>query len=552
MTTPEDQEQSLPPVQVVVRVRPCFDDETSCLSCGSGLVRLNGEGEELKDSIADRDCRRVRRPQEFRFSTVFGPSSNQEEVFSDLQMEQFISKVVEGYHATVFAYGQTGSGKTYTMEGYQYRAQADSPQVCIDETAPERLGVIPRALRQLFAKIEHSEESTEDRPDSFSVRISFLQIYQEKIYDLLNPAPFLQGVGTDEGLRLRWDAVRDCFFVENLFEYQCASADDALRYYHAGVQRKQMASTAMNIASSRSHSVLILSLLRRSQLLGEGVEGGIAEVTSNLTLVDLAGSEKAAANENNAERFKEAVNINQSLFVLRRVITALSRNADEHVPYRESKLTSLLQHAIGGKGFMIMLACLAPADKYYEDNLSTLQYAAQAALIRGEPVINLDPKDRLIAELTQQLHAAHDYILQQMGLKELPEELQQIPSTKGRNGLSIGRCSFPSRRDQDRGQKERRRIPIPRPRPDSTRDTTPADAFQKSASTSELCQETSQSADPERRRKRLPRTYSWDTRRDPRLQLEKQLKEAEAETQQLEEQLQEALRRRHSAKSFRL
>eukprot|EP00434_Breviolum_minutum_P040442 symbB.v1.2.035936.t2/scaffold4956.1/size32453/3 len=546
MSIPQEQEQSLPAVQVVVRIRPSLDSDDSrseLLSSGNGFVRLNAE-DAWEDNIADRDCRRIRRPQEFRFSSVFGPSTTQEEVFSGLKMDQLITKVVEGYHATVFAYGQTGSGKTHTMEGYRYRAQADTPQVCIEETAPERLGVIPRALHTLFAKIKHLEESTES--ESFRLRISFLQIYQEKIYDLLNPTLFVSQ-GSEDGLRLRWDAVRG-FFVENLFEYQCTSAEDALQYYHAGVQRKQMASTAMNIASSRSHSVLILSLLRRSQL-DEDAEGPCKSVISNLTLVDLAGSEKAAAtNESNAERFKEAVNINQSLFVLRRVITALSRNADEHVPYRESKLTSLLQHALGGKGFMVMLACLAPLDKYYEDNLSTLQYAAQAAMIKNEPVINVDPKDQLIEELRQQLHAAHEYILQQMNLEELPEELR----TKVRHvksAPSAPSCPFPSRR-QDRGQKEDvRRLP----RPKSWRSDIMADGFRKSASVSEVCQETkekekSQSADPEKStRKRLPRTYSWDTRKDPNLHLQKQLKEAEAQTKLLEEQLQDALKSRRQS-----
>ncbi|CAK9030245.1 Kinesin-like protein KIF3A (Microtubule plus end-directed kinesin motor 3A) [Durusdinium trenchii] len=452
MPTSEAQEPSLPPVQVVVRIRPSLDSEeveVPLLRGEGGTVRLSAE-ENCEENIADRDCRRVRKPQDFRFSSVFGPSTSQEEVYQGLNIDELIAKVAEGYHATVFAYGQTGSGKTYTMEGYRYRVHADGPQVCIDETTPESLGVIPRALRKLFAHLEHLQES--DAETESSVSISFLQIYQEKIYDLLNPAPLPQGVGPQEdaGLRLRWDSLRECFFVENLFVYQCATADDALRYYNAGVHRKQMATTSMNIASSRSHTVLMLSLQRRSHVPGDD-QGVLKEVTSNLTLVDLAGSEKAAASEA-AERFKEAVNINQSLFVLRRVITALSRSGrDEHVPYRESKLTSLLQHAIGGKGFMVMLACLSPANKFYEENLSTLQYASQAALIQNEPVINLDPKDRLIEQLQQQLLAAHEYILQHMGLEELPEELRansvrpvkvhKMSSGKA-SGFSLDRADF--------------------------------------------------------------------------------------------------------------
>ncbi|CAE7673266.1 KIN12C, partial [Symbiodinium necroappetens] len=156
-----------------------------------------------------------------------------------------MQKVAAGYHATVFAYGQTGSGKTYTMEGYRYRpdakaAEAGKPQVCVHTTTPERLGVIPRVLQKLFGYVEKLQREVDDNGETFSVSISFLQIYQERIYDLLNPAPVLpQGFGQaeDSGLRLRWDAAGEHFYVENLFVYQCTSAEDALKFYNAGVQR---------------------------------------------------------------------------------------------------------------------------------------------------------------------------------------------------------------------------------------------------------------------------------------------------------------------------
>merc|ERR1719424_2399774 len=138
---------------------------------------------------------------------------------------------------------------------------------------------------------------------------------------------------------------------------------------------------------------------------GAAVEGGSSspfrEVISNLVLVDLAGSERISSSHTHGkERFKEAVNINQSLFALRKVVTALSKETrSDHIPYRDSKLTSMLQHCIGGNSFMLMLACLSPADRHYDENQSTLAYATQAALIRAQPVINLEPKDRLIQQL---------------------------------------------------------------------------------------------------------------------------------------------------------
>ncbi|CAE7828601.1 KIF3A [Symbiodinium sp. CCMP2456] len=522
-----------------------------------------------------------------------------------------MQKVAAGYHATVFAYGQTGSGKTYTMEGYRYRpdakaAEAGKPQVCVHSTTPERLGVIPRVLQKLFGYVDKLQREVDDIGETFSVSISFLQIYQERIYDLLNPAPVLpQGFGQaeDSGLRLRWDAAREHFYVENLFVYQCTSAEDALKFYNAGVQRKQMASTAMNIASSRSHTVLMLTLRRRSVLaetsdLGSGE--AVREVMSHLALVDLAGSEKAAAaNEGNPERFKEAVNINQSLFVLRRVITALSRRdssheEDTHIPYRESKLTSLLQHAIGGKGFMVMLACLSPADRSYEENLSTLQYAAQAALIKNEPTINLDPKDRLIQQLQQQLREAHAFILEKMGLQELPPELRRNslpaprprraqarsmsagPLSKAKEVTSAAPSSAPeSRRRSERslergkaedppkfgseGEKRHRLPPIPSQRsagadlamyrlssPSQSRGSRMKHSL--SVESHDVVDSPVRSAlaaenpRPQVRSRGLPRTCSWESRKGK--DLESQLKEAEAATQALEAKLRDALRRK--------
>ena len=205
----------------------------------------------------------------------------------------------------------------------------------------------------------------------------------------------------------------------------------------------QVASTTMNVASSRSHTLLVLTLLRREGEKAE--EGGTTpgrpcrpcqEVVSQLSLIDLAGSERSVANilagreAKGTTRFQEAVNVNQSLFVLRRVITALSKreaNPREpqsvHIPYRESKLTSLLQNSLGGNSYLVMFACLAPSDRQDDENLSTLQYASQAACIRNQPVVNLDPKDQLIQQLEARLAVAHDYLRRVLQLSELPEDL---------------------------------------------------------------------------------------------------------------------------------
>jgi kinesin family protein 1 len=280
--------------------------------------------------------------------------------------------------------------------------------------------------------------------------MSFLQIYKERIYDLLLPPK-----SDDAGLRLRQDPALSQFYPEGLTEVECADADTVFRSYSAGLQHRNVAATARNTHSSRSHAILSLAVTRSSPVRGKAC-GVLQEVKSVLTFVDLAGSERACAD---ASRMQEAANINQSLFVLRKVVACLtgeragdfgraqqsgtrkrrpvpgswslsastgqlcqaqtSREArhepespatqhrrmigeGEHVPFRESKLTSLLQHAFGGNSFLLMIACLSPLDQNFDENLSTLKYAAQTMNIRNEPVVNLEPKDQLIQELQRE------------------------------------------------------------------------------------------------------------------------------------------------------
>lgn len=497
----EDEPDVVPAVQVCVRVRPLLPWElaeglkstsltlrqSDSAGSRSKITLTPTEGKQDED-LADRDCRRARKAQEFGFNAVFGPESSQQEVWDNLRLDHLVDKVLQGYYATLFAYGQTGSGKTYTMEGYTYgqnrsaavQGGSSGPRARLQETPADQLGLVPRALKDLFAKVEALASASED--DSFRVQVSFLQIYQEKIFDLLNATSYLPGSSSrsedmakpqDLGLRLRWDAAKERFFVENLFEYECSSFEDALGHYSAGVQRKHMASTTMNSASSRSHSLLVLTLIRTSVISGlDGRAAGTQVQKSSLSLVDLAGSERAATtSEGQAERFKEAVNINQSLFALRRVITALSRrdtrneDAEQHIPYRDSKLTSLLQHAIGGKGFMVMMACLSPADSYFEENLSTLQYATEAAMIKNDPVVELDPKDQLILDLRHQLQAAHAFILKSMELTELPEELVNAAQQMAMRRTAVRRRSGSKEPNKASQRKQQRDSSGERPPP---------------------------------------------------------------------------------------
>lgn len=470
----------IPPVQVCIRVRPPLDSESadghvSLLEFESGkssivtLLPRESVETQREQVPADHSCTtssssRSMTPRTFQFNTVCGPETSQQHVWDQSRLSEVVGKIVDGFHATVFAYGQTGSGKTHTMEGLTSNncngstlsTDARRSRVCELSRESEHIGIVPRAVHELFRRVDdlRGQAAASAQDDvMFSVKVSFLQIYKERIYDLLNSESLKAGRRGEDGpgLRLRWDAAKASFFVENLFEYECASVEDVMQQYASGTLSKQVASTAMNIASSRSHTIFTMTLTQRTLLAQGGSsrhdDAPFRQVVSSLTLVDLAGSERASGvdrfkevvgaclggtNESAADRFKEAVNINQSLFALRRVVTALSQQIDGveehmHVPYRDSKLTSLLQHALGGNSYTLMLACLSPLDKYYDENLSTLQYAAQAARIKNQPRINVDLKDHLIHELQQQLHAAHDYILSQMGFDELPPELKAKP-----------------------------------------------------------------------------------------------------------------------------
>jgi hypothetical protein len=183
--------------------------------------------------------------------------------------------------------------------------------------------------------------------------------------------------------------------------FECTSASDLLNLFHSGLRSKVVASHNLNNASSRSHSIFTITV--------ETVDPSNLDnvVTSKLQLVDLAGSEKISASGTTGYTAKESIEINKSLFVLRKVINRLSDSKGGvginegafHVPYRDSKLTSLLKQSLGGNSFCLMIACISPADKFYEESLSTLNYASRAANICNQPIKNTDPKIKIISEL---------------------------------------------------------------------------------------------------------------------------------------------------------
>lgn len=298
--------------------------------------------------------------------------ATQEDVYNSLG-EEFLDHNFEGYHTCIFAYGQTGSGKSYTMMG-----------------TPDQPGLIPRTCEDLFERIEAAQSETPNI--SYGVRVSYFEVYNEHVRDLLVPVipnqpPYY--------LKIR-ESPTEGPYVKDLTEVPVRNIDEILRYMTKGDKSRTTASTKMNDTSSRSHAVFTIML---KQIHHDMETDETTERSSRIRLVDLAGSERAKATEATGQRLREGSNINKSLTTLGRVIAALAdpkagrggkggRGKDMVVPYRDSILTWLLKDSLGGNSKTAMIACIAPSD--YDETLSTLRYADQAKRIRTRAVVNQD------------------------------------------------------------------------------------------------------------------------------------------------------------------
>ena len=330
------------------------------------------------------------------------------------------------------------------MEGYQYTATGSdsSPKVNFD-VQDERLGLMPRAIHELFDAVQKQKTSgpaatagaaPSEKLESVRVRCSYIQIYMEKVFDLLAPGGARVERGGDTAgrawhssdkasrqRRVRWDTRRG-FFVENLEWVECSDAEQCLKALHAGVRNKIMASHMQNEASSRSHCIFQVEVEQTketgAEAAGVHVSGASERVLSTLSLVDLAGSERQASTGARGAALKESIEINTSLFVLRKVIQALAGDggrrggATPHIPFRDSKLTSLLKHSLGGNSHTLMIACCSPSDAYVDENASTLEYASTAKRIANRPVVNEDANTRLIRKLKEQILSLKEQLAQ--------------------------------------------------------------------------------------------------------------------------------------------
>ncbi|XP_067220113.1 kinesin-like protein KIF1A isoform X2 [Chanodichthys erythropterus] len=341
----------------------------------------------------------------------------QKQVYKDIG-EEMLLHAFEGYNVCIFAYGQTGAGKSYTMMGKQEKDQE---------------GIIPLLCEDLFTKISDNN----DNNMSYSVEVSYMEIYCERVRDLLNPK-------NKGNLRVREHPLMGPY-VEDLSKLAVTSYNDIQDLMDSGNKARTVAATNMNETSSRSHAVFNIIFTQKRH---DGETENTSEKVSKISLVDLAGSERADSTGAKGTRLKEGANINKSLTTLGKVISALAemdsapnknkkkKKVESFIPYRDSVLTWLLRENLGGNSRTAMVAALSPADINYDETLSTLRYADRAKQIRCNAVINEDPNNRLVRELKDEVARLKDLLYAQ-GLGDIIETYRaQAPGISALKYLS--------------------------------------------------------------------------------------------------------------------
>ncbi|XP_065186569.1 kinesin-like protein KIF15 [Sycon ciliatum] len=388
---PDQPDGSDDSIKVFVRVRPF-------LSGTDGSSDLDRQECLQVDSLNSVTMLSKPEPKVFTFDRVAGPQTTQEEVFGVVG-RTIVESCMQGYNGTIFAYGQTGSGKTFTMIG-----PSDDGQLSM-----KLRGVIPRTLDYLFSLINREHQKRGDLVQ-FLCKTSFLEIYNEQVFDLLDTASV--------GLHLR-ENIKRGVYVDGITEKPVASAKEAFDVLSGGWSNRRVAATSMNRESSRSHAVFTLTVESKVK----ESPGAAAKIkTSQLHLVDLAGSERQRDTHAVGTRLKEAGNINRSLSTLGNVIMALVDQAhgkSRHVPYRDSKLTFLLRDSLGGNSKTFIIANVSMASKCFGETLSTLSFARRAKMIRNRAIVNEDT----LGNVTQL----------QLEIKKLKEELNQMKAGIIRN-----------------------------------------------------------------------------------------------------------------------
>ncbi|XP_074820359.1 kinesin-like protein KIF1A isoform X8 [Natator depressus] len=381
-------------VKVAVRVRPFNSREMGRDS--KCIIQMTGNTTTIVNPKQPKEM-----PKSFSFDYSYWSHTtpedinyaSQKQVYQDIG-EEMLQHAFEGYNVCIFAYGQTGAGKSYTMMGRQEKDQQ---------------GIIPQLCEDLFSRIN---DTTNDNM-SYSVEVSYMEIYCERVRDLLNPK-------NKGNLRVREHPLLGPY-VEDLSKLAVTSYNDIQDLMDSGNKARTVAATNMNETSSRSHAVFNIIFTQKRHDAETDVT---TEKVSKISLVDLAGSERADSTGAKGTRLKEGANINKSLTTLGKVISALAemdsgpnknkkKKKTDFIPYRDSVLTWLLRENLGGNSRTAMVAALSPADINYDETLSTLRYADRAKQIRCNAVINEDPNNKLIRELKDEVARLRDLLYAQ-------------------------------------------------------------------------------------------------------------------------------------------
>ena len=354
-------------VKVVVRCRPLSQGEMS--DGKKGIVNMDTKLGQIAIKNPKLDDKEP--PKTFTFDIVYNWNTEQITLYQETA-SPIVDSCLEGYNGTIFCYGQTGTGKTFTMEG----ASGDKTK-----------GIIPNAFDHVFRAIETSEDK------KFLVRASFLEIYNEEVRDLL-------AKNSTNKLELK-ENVDTGVYVKNLTSFVVKGVSEICNVLAVGKKNRTVGTTLMNRDSSRSHSIFTIVIECSETVNAESGDSKIR--VGKLNLVDLAGSERQSKTGATGERLKEATKINLSLSALGNVISALVDGRSGHIPYRDSKLTRLLQDSLGGNTKTVMVANIGPADYNYDEIMSTLRYANRAKNIKNKPRINEDPKDAMLREFQTEI-----------------------------------------------------------------------------------------------------------------------------------------------------
>ncbi|XP_045415873.1 kinesin-like protein KIF1A isoform X9 [Lemur catta] len=401
-------------VKVAVRVRPFNSREMSRDS--KCIIQMSGSTTTIVNPKQPKET-----PKSFSFDYSYWSHTSpedinyasQKQVYHDIG-EEMLQHAFEGYNVCIFAYGQTGAGKSYTMMGKQEKDQQ---------------GIIPQLCEDLFSRIN---DTTNDNM-SYSVEVSYMEIYCERVRDLLNPK-------NKGNLRVREHPLLGPY-VEDLSKLAVTSYNDIQDLMDSGNKARTVAATNMNETSSRSHAVFNIIFTQKRHDAETDIT---TEKVSKISLVDLAGSERADSTGAKGTRLKEGANINKSLTTLGKVISALAemdsgpnknkkKKKTDFIPYRDSVLTWLLRENLGGNSRTAMVAALSPADINYDETLSTLRYADRAKQIRCNAVINEDPNNKLIRELKDEVTRLRDLLYAQ-GLGDITDNVSDLENNNRNRG----------------------------------------------------------------------------------------------------------------------